>query len=392
MVEAKPKEPKPEEIEKKKELKKNTMEVDAPENKKSALQVSIIRLPLKSLEKAFIARQLSVMLSGGLTTPEALEALQDQTKKKSLKKIIEDVLKSAMDGKSLEQALRQYDKEFGEMFIQVVAAGETGGNLEENLSFLGEHFRKQNELKQSIQGALSYPLIVLGMLVAMAAAAVLFIFPSFKSLFDAFGDMEIPFITQVFLNTADWIGKNALIVGVIIVVTVVSLIFLLRVRRFKTVWDKYMIRLPLIGKLFWYSALSQFTHIFGALLSGGVPVTVALEVTSKSVGNAYIQKIAKEAEQQVQRGVSLTDALKPYENTLTTFLMSMLQTGEKSGKLEENLIYIGEYYSEELKHTAEALPTLIGPAMLITVGAAVALFALSIILPLYKATSAIQFQ
>lgn len=356
------------------------------------LDLNISLFPMGTLEKSFISRQLSVMLEGGLTVPEAMAALTEQTEKKAMKQIIQDVLDRAVEGASLEEALSSHHREFGELFIQIIAAGETGGTLEQNLNFLAEHFRKQYELKKSIQSAMTYPLIVLGMLGALAAAAVLFIFPSFKTLFESLGEMDIPAITTYFLTISDWISHNTYMLGVGILVLIVIYVIFQKVQPLKLIWDRYTIKIPVIGKLFWHSSLSQFAHVFGALLSGGVPVTKALEVTSKSVGNHYFKKIADEAAAKVQQGASLTQTLKPYRTSLTPFFVSMLETGEKSGNLEENLVYIGEYFADELKHEAESLPSVLGPTLLIGVGVAVALFAVSIILPLYKATSAVQLQ
>lgn len=355
---------------------------------------------VKFLDKLLFTKHLSVIIKSGIAIFEALESLTDQTRARAFKNVLSAVFKDVQNGQALAVALKKHPRVFDQFYISMVEVGEEAGTLEESLEFLAKQLAKDYALRQKIKGAMMYPALVFIATAVMGGFISLYILPQLVDFFAAF-ETELPLPTKILLFFAN-LMKNY---GIILAGSFLAFSFLgyliIRSKHIKPVWHKLILKAPLFGNLLAYGQLARFSRNLGTLLKSGVPISRGLKTTSQTLNNLAYKNSLKIAQSEVSKGKPLATSLemtKSYADRhvfLSTELYpgivtKMVAVGEKTGKLEETLLYLSEFYEDEIDEFSKNLTTILEPVLLITIGLVVGFVALAIISPIYELTGSIR--
>jgi type IV pilus assembly protein PilC len=334
-------------------------------------------------------RQLAAMLSSGMPIVQTLDALESQTENKLFKNVIAGVRSQIEGGASLSDALRRYPDVFEELYVSMIEAGETGGLLADTAGRLAMHLEAQAKLRRKVISAMMYPAIVTLVALLLTSAMIIWIVPAFASIYEDF-DAALPGPTQFLVNVSDFVRAYALYVF-----GTLTALFILIARMKKTekgayLWDGLMLRLPIFGDLISKVSLSRFSSTFAQLTRSGVPILQALEITSVATGNKVIGKVISDAGDVVERGEPLSSALAGNRN-YPAMLVQMLSAGEQTGKVDEMLTKIAEFYDDEVDATLAGLTSLIEPLLIVFLGLVIGGIVLCMFMPIFKMHEIVAF-
>ncbi|WKZ30832.1 MAG: type II secretion system F family protein [Candidatus Dojkabacteria bacterium] len=339
------------------------------------------------LDVALSIRHISIMLKSGMSLSEALNVVASQTANPKLKRAYELVLADVQGGMTVADAMKKHPKAFSHIVVSVISVGEEGGTLEQNLIFLADFLKKNHDLNKKVKGALVYPVIVFAITVIEMVGVMFFILPKLEELFESF--TGIPPFTLFILNMSKFIRENIfLIIGVTVVVVVAS-VLLLRTKagiRFK---DRFMLKFPIIKELNKKHIITNFSRTLGILLHSGIPISSALEIASRTVENSVYTGMLVQVHQSVKSGNTLSSSLEKFPVYFPSTFTKMIQIGEETGTLEDNLNYLYDFYAEEVTDMSNNLATLLEPLLLVFIGIMIGVLAIMIVGPIYQLTGSI---
>lgn len=334
-------------------------------------------------DKLFLTKHLATLIKSGVPLDESLETVRDQATPE-LKKILDRVLEDSRSGKTLAEALGKYPRVFDKFFVSLVEAGEKSGNLEKNLIFLAEQMGKDYSLRQKVRGALMYPTFVLSATVIMGIGISWFVLPKLIDMFAGF-EVELPLSTKILMSLALFVrdyGTRA-ILGLIGLV--VTLILISQLRSVKKMWHIMAIKLPVAGKIVVYGEMGRLCRNLGVMLSSGMPIVESLTITAETLTNLKFVDDLRKVAKKVEEGNPLFEVMGRKKYTeFDKLSVKMVKVGEKSGNLEEMLLYLSDYYSEEIDSLSKNLSTLLEPVLLVVIGFVVGFVAYAIITPIYS--------
>lgn len=342
------------------------------------------------VEKLMFTKHLSIMIKSGVPIYEAIDTLGSHAKSKYFRKILKNILKDIENGKSLYQALAKYPHVFDKFYTSLIKVSEESGTLEETLNFLSEQLAKDYALKKKIQGAMFYPGVILVAGVSISAFISVFVLPQLVDFFDAL-EVELPMPTKILLFVANLMKHQ----GVLIFASLFGFMFLFRIlistNFFKPVWDKFLLFIPVLGKLIKYGQLARFCRNLATLIKSGVPITEGLKTASDTMSNEIFKRYLKRVREDLIKGQSISASLEKRKfREIPPMMVRMIAVGERTGNLEEVLLYLDEFYEDEVDDLAKNLTTILEPILLVGIGAMVAFIAIAIIGPIYKVTGNIQ--
>ncbi|KKW05793.1 MAG: GspF: general secretion pathway protein F [candidate division CPR1 bacterium GW2011_GWC1_49_13] len=341
-------------------------------------------------EKFFFTKNLTVMLKSGIPISQVVDTLAIQAKSGAFKKILFQVSKDVTRGQSLEKSLRSYPNVFNQFYVSLIKVGEESGTLEDSLVYLVEQMEKEHELREKVRSAMLYPSIVLMATGGIGLSLAFFILPQIIGLFESL-NVELPFTTIILIWVAKFLRDWGLIALPGMLALFIGLFFLVRSRWVKPAWHAFLLRLPTLGTLLQNISLATLTRNLGIMLKSGLTITSALETSAQVEENLVYQRDLMKISEEVRRGKSIETALTEGKyKEFPLFMVRMVGVGEKSGNLEENLAYLGDYFEDEVDTTTRNLATILEPVLLIGIGAVVAFVALSIISPIYSITGSIR--
>lgn len=330
------------------------------------------------------------MLKSGIPISEVVETLSTQAKSGTFKKVLAQIAEDVSRGRSLEKALGKYPQVFNSFYLSLIQVGEKSGTLEESLLYLVEQMKKEQDLRSKVRSAMLYPAIVLAATGGIGFALAFFVLPQIVELFESL-DVELPLSTTVLIFVARIIRDWGLIIIPGLIGLVVLLILVLRTPQIKPHWHRLLLRLPVLGALLRNISLATLMRNLGIMLKSGLPITSALGTAAEIEENLVYKRNLMKVTEEVKRGKSIEAAiLEKKLEEFPTFAVRMIGVGEKSGNLEENLAYLGEYFENEVDTTTGNLATILEPILLIFIGGVVAFVALSIIGPIYQVTGSIR--
>ena len=338
---------------------------------------------IKPIERIILAKHLAIALKAGLDIVESFEVLAEQTSSKKLQRILLSIRDDIEQGGSLSDSFVRFSKDFPPLFIDLIYAGEKGGTLPENLEYLAEQLEKDDELKRKIKGAMIYPGIIFFSTIFLAIGLSVFILPKIVYLYESYG-ADLPMITSVLLKSMSFLSTYwlpGIIIGIILYAVYKLLI---RVKKIRYTLDLVKIRMPLFGKLLYMSQISILTRTLGTLVRSGIPIQAAIESVSVTIDNAVYQKFLVETAKDVGAGNSLYSSLKKRPDLFPPLSTRIISMGEKTGNLEKNLLYLGDFYEKELDHFTRDLTSSLVPILLLFVGVVIGTVAVAIILPIYR--------
>ncbi|MCP9490083.1 MAG: type II secretion system F family protein [Solirubrobacteraceae bacterium MAG38_C4-C5] len=338
---------------------------------------------VKAQELTIMTRQLSTMISSGLSILRTLYVLEDQTESKKLKETLVAVRKDVEAGLPLSESLARHPKIFGPLYVSMVRAGETGGMLEEALLRVADQLEADGDLRRKVKGAMAYPAVVLGFSMLVLIALIVFIVPVFVGVFEEF-DGELPAITKftVFLSetmTKLWFVWIAGGVG--------GFVAFQKWRRSawgRPQWDRLRLRIPFkIGDIVQKVSLARWSRTFSALTSAGVPVLEAIEITGKTAGNTVVERAMDDVIDSVKRGGTIAAPLESVA-VFPAMVTHMIAVGEEAGNLDGMLSKVADFYDSEVEAAVKALTSILEPVMIVLVGAIVGFIVISMYMPMFK--------
>lgn len=342
------------------------------------------------LDILFFTKHLSVMLKSGIPLSESVETLKNQTTNNSLKEILTQIHYDIENGQSLESALAKHNQVFSSLYISLIGIGEKSGNLENSLEYLSEQLKKSYDFDKKIQAATLYPKLILVATVIMGMFISLFVLPKLVDLFNSL-EVKLPLSTKILLFTANIMKSYGIIIvgafiGIGILVTQ-----LLKTPQIKPRWHKLLLSLPFIGKLNQNIELASFCRSMGIMLKSGLTITDALKTQINATDNlaykGYLENLLKSTE----KGKKLSEELSSKKYPLIPPIApKMIGVGEDTGKLEDVLVYLGDFFEEDVDDTTKNLSNILEPILLLVIGVVVAFVSLAIISPIYQLTGGIR--
>jgi type IV pilus assembly protein PilC len=344
---------------------------------------------LKLDDIAMMSRQLATMISSGLSLLRALMVLEVQTENPRLKAAVVAVRQDIESGKSLSVALERHPKIFSPLYVSMVRAGETGGFLEDVLVRVSDHLDAQSRLRRQVRSAMVYPAVVITVAIGVLTAMLMFIVPVFAGVFKQF-NATMPSLTQFTMSLSDTLRNEwyLIILGVGAIVTAF--------RRWKSsrsgrpVWDRAKLKAPLkVGSIVHKVALARWSRTLSSLVTAGVPMLEAIDVTGSTAGNAVVERAMAGVRTSVQGGGTIAAALGT-ESIFPPLITNMVRVGEETGALETTLSKVAEFYEEQVEAAVKALTSILEPAMILVVGGIVGFMVICMYLPLFHVYDAIR--
>ncbi len=349
--------------------------------------VSFMQPKVKESDIIIFCRQFSTMIDAGLPIIQCLDILYAQNDNKTFKKMLKDVKSNVESGQTLAEALRKYPKQFDDLFVNMIAAGEAGGILDMILRRLSAYLEKAAKLKSKIKGAMTYPLVTMVIAIVVVAIIMVFVIPVFEEMFSGMGS-ALPAATQVVVNLSRAIKSNIFyIIGA-------TIIFIYAMRRFyrtdkgRILMDDLVLKVPLFGDLIRKAAVAKFTRTTGTMLSSGVAILDALEIVAKTAGNKTIEKAVFDTRTAIAEGRTMSEPLAE-SGVFPSMVCQMIAVGESTGALDAMLTKIAEFYEEEVDQAVENLTALIEPFMIVFLGVVIGGLVVAMYLPIFKMAGAV---
>jgi len=335
------------------------------------------------------ARHLSIVIKVGLPILEGLRIIKKQTTSKTLRYIIEEAIIDINNGQFLATSLSHHPAVFNDFFINIVRVGEASGTLATNLSYLAEELKKSNDLRNKIRSAMIYPLIVLIATIILVSFLVFFAFPKILPIFAGL-HVRLPLPTRILIFSAEFFVANwAYILGGLVIFIITARILLLA-HPIKWFFHRLLFFLPVFSRLTIDINMANFTRVLAVLLKGGIKIVEAVTITAKTFDNLVYREALIHAAEEVRKGEQFASYLAQRKNIFPTLLSGLIEIGENTGNLEENLVYLSEYYRDEAELSVKNLTILLEPALLLTMGIIVGFVAISIITPIYQISQSVQ--
>ena len=325
---------------------------------------------------------LSTTLSAGIPILQALQDLIEQTEKPKFKKVIEDISRNIQAGNSFSEALAKHPKVFSELYVSIVKAGETTGNVDKVLDDLVTFLEWQESLATDVKQATIYPAFILLAVISLIVLLMTFVFPRFTVIFER-TNVPLPIPTRVVMSISHFTTSYWFIIVLIVIALILSHRLVVRTPRGRYFFDKLKLKLPVFGNLMRKIALSRFSHHFGTLLKAGVEIYHSLMVTEKVVGNSVIANAISNARDYISAGEKLSESLKK-GNEFPSMVIRMISIGESSGSLDKTLGKVSQYYDREVPVTIKKVFAVFEPIVIAMLAMIVLGMALSMFLPLYQ--------
>lgn len=343
---------------------------------------------VKNGDVVIFTRQLSSMILTGLTLIESLNILKKQSNSQKMQVIINDVIDRVSEGNSFSQALENHKDVFSEVYIALIKAAETGGLMDKILERLADNLEKSEDLKKRVRSALFYPAIIMTGVILVIAIMNIFVIPQLGGLYENL-DLELPTTTKIVLAFSDFFRQFF----PIILLGLVALAFLYR-RMAKSedgrkIIDKVKLKIPVFGRIIELGVLDEITRTLSLLISSGTSIIEALQITAKVANNYWYKRAMNESATLVEKGISVSNAFTN-QNVFPQIVLQMTKVGESTGKIDESLLKVSEYFERDLDLKVKTLTTSIEPILIITLGVSVAFLIISVITPIYGLISQIQ--
>jgi len=371
------------------QLKRKNIEVTKLKQKPKDIfeNISFMQPKITKKDLVIFTRQFSTMIDAGLPLVQGLNILSEQMENKTFKTMLKQVTRDVEGGSTLADALNKHPKVFDALYVNLVAAGEVGGILDTILQRLAEYIEKAEKLKSKVKGALVYPVAVLIIGVLVMAVIMVFVIPVFQEMFSSMGK-GLPALTQLVINISNFTKSNIhfMIGGLIALIWGFR-----RYRRTssgKRVIDIGLLKMPIFGELIRKVAVARFTRTLGTMVSSGVPILDALEITAKTSGNAVVEEVIFEARTSIAEGQTIADPLSE-SDIFPGMVTQMISVGESTGALDSMLEKIANFYDDEVDAAVSALTALMEPLMMMLLAGALGPIIIAMYLPIFQMASAL---
>ncbi|MFQ5508490.1 MAG: type II secretion system F family protein [Leptospirillia bacterium] len=366
------------------QLRKQNVMATSIQRKVSNINIEIPGMgpQVTSKDVVIFTRQFSTMIDAGLPLVQCLDILGNQSENPALAKVINEARLEVEAGSTYADALRKHPKAFDELYVNMVAAGETGGILDIILSRLAKHMEKAIALKKKIKGALVYPSAIVGIAVIVMAVLMIFVIPVFAQMFSDFGG-TLPGPTQLVLSMSDFVVANIwyMVIGLILFAVGVKRFYKTKVGRYNM--DKVALMLPVFGDLLKKAAVAKFTRTLGTLISSGVPILDGLEIVASTAGNKVVEEAVMYSRSSISEGKDVAGPLAETK-VFPPMVTQMIAVGEATGAMDTMLSKIADFYDEEVDEAVSALTSLLEPMLMVFLGVTVGFIVVAMYLPIFE--------
>jgi type IV pilus assembly protein PilC len=342
---------------------------------------------IKRIEIIHMAKNMAAMITAGLSLSRALSVIERQSGNKRLKAVVTGLAESIKKGSSFNEALAAYPKVFNSLFIAMVKAGEESGSLSDSLLTVGIQMERSEDLVRKIRGAMIYPAIVITAILIVGVLMLIYVVPTLTSTFSSLG-VKLPATTQLIVSVSNFMVANVTLVLFGLIVVAVGGTMFVRSKRGGSLILAASLYMPVIKEIVRETYAARAARTLSSLLSSGVPVLDALEITKEVVHADKFAKIVEEASVRVRKGEALSVAFIEHPKLYPILMGDMLSVGEETGKVAEMLKQIAEFYEADVAEKTKDLSTIIEPVLMLFIGAVVGVFAVSMIGPIYSLSSA----
>jgi type II secretory pathway component PulF len=336
------------------------------------------------VQKASFAKNLAVMLKSGLTINQSLAIAGEQARGR-FKRILDKILKSVESGNTLSDSLADFPSVFSSLFVKVVFAGEQAGRLDENLESIAKQLEKDKELETKIKGAMMYPMVIFAVTIILGLAIALLVLPKITPLLKAL-NVPLPLSTRLLIGFADLVSTNGVILFPLIIAGLMLFIWFLKRKFMQPMTHWIILHMPVVSVISRNTNLARFCRTLGTLLQSGLNIDDAVNIAKETLTNIHYKNALTKVAKQVGEGVEFSTSLERYANIFPVMLIRMVSVGERSGKIEELLFYLADFYDIEVEGSTKTLSTALEPMLLLVIGVIVAVLAMAIITPIYQVT------
>jgi len=342
---------------------------------------------VKEKDVVVFARIFSTMINAGLPLIQCLNLLAEQEKNKVFAKIILTIREDIEGGSTLYDALKKHPRVFDELFISLVAAGESGGILDVILLRLSNYMEKALKLKRKVKGAMTYPATVLLISVGVVSLLLLKVIPVFQKMFTDVGG-ELPRPTQILINASEFMQSNFLYMVIAVVILIFVFKQFYKTRKGRYLVDNFLLKSPVFGPLLRKVAVAKFTRTLATMMSSGVPILEGLTIVSKTAGNVIIERALINTRQSISEGKSIAEPLQE-SGVFPSMVVQMIAVGESTGALDAMLTKIADFYDDEVDVAVEAMTALLEPFMMVFLGGVVGGMIIAMYLPIFQMASVV---
>lgn len=345
-------------------------------------KISLRRISVKDV--VIFTRQFSIMLKSAISPVEALKAQVNQTENPDFREKILKMAEMIESGSSLSQAFSLFPKIFNPFYISIIKSGEATGKMADSLVYLAQHIERDYNLSKKIKGAMIYPAFVIVVFIAVFFLATFFIVPNLTKILQDFGG-KLPALTKIVISLSGFTQKGGWVLIVLfLMVLFVIPVFLKKNKSTENFYYKVLLKIPVLGNFQKKIQLTKIAENLSVLISSGLPITQALKIVQEIVTNSVYKDIMKETVDKVARGEKISSIFFQYPKQIPPFVYQMVSTGEETGRLDEILMNVVDFYQQEIEATTDNLTNILEPFLILVLGIGVAILSMAIFIPLFK--------
>lgn len=334
-------------------------------------------------EKIVFTKNLGAMLGAGLSLSRSLFIIEKQTKNKKLKKITSLLGADISSGKTLNEAMKEHPQVFSKLLVSMVGAGEESGKLAQSLGIVSEQMDNIYKLQKKVKGAMIYPAVILTVMIIIGALMLIYVVPGLTNTFKEV-KAELPRSTKLVIFVSDFMKNNAILAFLGIISFVVMFYLLSKTKKGKKSIDYLALHLPVLSKIIKETNAARTARTLSSLLSSGVPVAQALNITEDVIQNSYYKDVLKLSQKSVEKGESISSVFIKNDHLYPIFVGEMMNVGEETGNMSKMLMETAIFYEDEVTQKTKDMSTVIEPFLMVFIGAVVGFFAISMITPMYS--------
>jgi type IV pilus assembly protein PilC len=348
--------------------------------------ISWLQPKVKSKDIVVFTRQFSTMIDAGLPLVQGLNILAEQTENKTFRGILKQITKDVEGGSTLAEALKKHPKQFDDLYVNLVAAGEVGGILDTILQRLANYIEKAEKLKSRIKGAMTYPLVVMVIAIMVIAVILIFVIPVFQEMFTSFGS-ALPAPTQLVVDLSNFLKGNVHWIILALIALGIAFKKYRDTEKGRRATDALSLKIPVMGELLKKTAIARFTRTLGTMISSGVPILDALDVVAKTSGNVILQEVIYDVRASIAEGQTIAEPLAETD-IFPSMVVQMISVGEATGALDSMLQKIADFYEDEVDAAVDALTSMLEPLLMVFLGGSIGGLVIAMYLPIFSMAAA----
>jgi type IV pilus assembly protein PilC len=353
-----------------------------PKDKAGLLAQSGLGTRISSKERVIFTRQLSTLINAGLPLTQSLRTVSEQITNKTLHDIVIDIVNSVESGTSLSQSFAQHPRFFSDIYVSLVAAGESSGSLDKALERIAMQQEKDAAIVSKIRGALIYPVIVLAVIVAVLVFMLTTVLPQVGGLYKDL-HKALPPLTQILLAVSNFIVHFWVLVLIALIGGGFALRSYVQTDNGRAALDSLKLNMPIFGKIYRKVYMARFSRTLGTMLTSGIPMLEAIRIVKNAIGNVHVEAVLEKSMQQVKGGKSLSSTLE-HEDAFLKLVPQMIKIGEQSGAIDSMLDRVASYFEDEVDEEVRNISTTIEPLLMVVLGVTVGGVIAAILLPVYS--------